>query len=269
VIPAPFQTGGPGLGAGVALVFVGVGLLAAFARRSGQRLLTMLGTESAAAGEVSPGMVELEGTVAPAGETFDASAGMKSTEAVVVQSRQSGGQSDRNDGVPGLGLPIPQQLAPDVLNDVSARPFYLEDDSGRVLVDAAKADVSLDADYSRSDDLTDHARVEAWLEPGDEVYVLGEAVPAGAYSERATSPGGLLRGLVGFLKADIRRTAEDAIDDDEVVVTRTPGTAEFVVSDTSGGRSLLRQALMTAFWTGAGLLAIGIGLYVSVGALGL
>lgn len=270
MIPLPFQTGGPGLGAGVALVFVGVGLLAVFARRSGQRLLTMLGTESVAAGEVAPGMVELEGTVASAGETFDASAGMESTEAVVIQSRQSGGQNDQNDGVPGLGLPIPQQLAPDVLNDVSARPFYLEDDSGRVLVDAANADVSLDADYTRSDDLTDHARVEAWLEPGDEAYVLGEAVPEAAYAERATSPGGRLRDVVQFLKADIRRTAEDAIDDDdEMVVTRTSRTAEFVVADTSGGRSLLRQGLMTAFWTGAGLLATGGGLYVFVDVLGL
>jgi hypothetical protein len=265
----PLQTGGPGLGTSVVLVLVGLGLLAVFARRSGQRLLTMLRTEAAAAGEVVPGMVELEGTVTPAGETFDASAGTKTAEAVVIQSRQSGGSNDQNEGIPGLGLPIPQQLAPAALNDVSARAFYLEDDSGRVLVDAANADVSLDSDYSRNDQLTDYARVEAWLEPGDDVYVLGEAVPAAAYSERATSPGGVLREVARFLKADIRRTAEDVVDEGELVVTRTPRTAEFLVSDTSDGRSLLRQGLMAAFWTGAGLLSLGAGLSFLAGALGL
>jgi hypothetical protein len=262
------QTSGPELGVSVALILVGVGVLAVFVRRSGQRLLTMLGTESNEASEVSPGMVELEGTVATAGDTFDANAGMKSTEAVVVQSRQSGGQHNQNE-VPGLGLPIPQQLTPDVLNDISARPFYLEDDTGRILVDAANADVSLESDYSRHDELTEHAEVEAWLEPGDEVYVLGEAVPAEAYLERATPTGGPLRGVVQFLKADIRRTAEDEADEGELVVTNTPQTAEFVVSDTSSGRSLLRQGLMTAFWIGAGLLALVSGLNFIVGALGL
>ena len=246
-------------------LLVGVGILAVFARRSGKQLLTMLGAESAAAGRVSPGTVELEGAVAPADGTFDVTAGAQSTEAVVTQSRQSGGQGDSA----GLPLPVPQQFAPNLLNDTSARPFYLEDDTGRVLVDAANADVSLDSDYSRSDTLSDHKRVEAWLEPGDEVYVIGEAVPAETYPERATPPGGLLRRLARFLKADIRHTAEDVVDEGEVLVTRTPRTSEFVVSDTSGGRSLLRQGLMAAFWTAAGLLAVGAGVYFFVGALGL
>jgi len=265
----PLQTSGPGLAVSVALILVGIAILAVFTRQSARRLLTMLGTEASEASEVAPGMVELEGTVGAAGETFDANAGMTSAEAVVIQSRQSGGQNNQGGGVPGVGLPIPQQLTPDVLNDVSARPFYLEDDSGRILVDAANADVSLESDYSRHDELTDHAEVEAWLEPGDEVYVLGEAVPAEAYPERATPAGGRLRRVVHFLKADIRRTAEDAVDEGELVVTHTPQASQFVVSDTTSGRSLLRQGLMTAFWTGAGLLAIGIGLNVFVAALGL
>jgi len=268
VLPVALQTGGPGLGVSIAFVLVGVGLLAVFSRRSVGRLLTMLGTEPVAAGEVSPGMVELEGTVTPAGETFDASAGMQRAEAVVIQTRQSGGQADEG-GLSEFVLPVPQQLAPGLLNDTSVRPFYLEDDTGRVLVDAAHADISLDSDYSRSDDLSDHRRVEAWLEPGDEVYVLGEAVPAEVYPERATPPDGLLRGLARFLQGDIRHTAEETADGEDVVVTRTPRASEFVVSDTSGGRSLLRQGLMAAFWTLSGLLAVGTGLYFFVGALGL
>ncbi|MEF8906748.1 MAG: hypothetical protein V5A13_02705 [Haloarculaceae archaeon] len=260
---APLQAGGPGLALSVALVLLGLGVLAVFARRALQRFLAMLATEPVGAGEVSPGMVELEGAVVPDGGTVDVHADTQPAEAVLARRRRR----SRSERVAGFTLPVLERLAPNALYDTSARPFYLEDDTGRVLVDAARADVSLGADHSRQDDRSDHAGVEAWLGPGDDVYVLGEVVPAAAYPDRASLPGGFLRWLRGD-ERDTGQTAEAPLREDELVVTRTPRTSEFVVSDTAGGYSLLRRGLVAAFWTVSGLVALGVGLYLFIIRLG-
>jgi hypothetical protein len=260
---APLQAGGPGLAPSVALVLLGLVVLAVFARRAVQRFLVMLAAEPAGAGEVSPGMVELEGTVVPDGGTFDVDGDTQPAEAVLARCRRR----NRSERAARFTLPLFERLAPDVLDDTSARPFYLEDDTGRVLVDAGRAEVSLDVDHSHQDDRPDHGRVEAWLGPGDDVYVLGEVVPAAAYPDRASLPGGFFGRLRGD-ERDTGRTADAPLREDELVVTRTPRTSEFVISDTAGGYSLLRRGLAAALWTVSGLAVLGVGLYLFIIRLG-
>jgi hypothetical protein len=263
----PLQTG-PGLAVSVAFVLVGVGVLAVFARRSVGRLFTMLRTETRSVAGVEPGLVEVEGEVVPAGETVTGRTfGNNTDEAVVTQYRRSGGPND--DGR-DFTLPVPQQFAPELLNEETAVPFYVEDDTGQVLVDPAYADVSLESDYSRSDELTDQTTVEAVLEPGEHVYVLGHAVPAEEYPQRATHRGGIVRSILRFLRGGGQRTAEEALDGEDLLITRTSSAAEFFISDTSERRGMLRLGLMATFWTLSGLIAVGGGVYFLVdGLLGL
>lgn len=202
----------------------------------------------------------LEGTVVDAGETTSSRTVSGSDEAVISQYRQSDGEG-RN-----FTLPVPQQFAPQVLNEHITLPFYVKDDTGRVLVDAARADVSLKSDVHRGDNSAQDTVVQAFLEPGDQVYVLGAAVPATDYPSAATDRGGL-RSIVRLVRGGDRVSADEVMaDDDGLVLTRTPD-AEFIVSDAAERRGLLRQGLMAGFWTLSGLFVIVGGLYSLVGNL--
>ena len=244
---------------GLVLVAAGVVLLAVFGRRSVARLLTMVRTETRPVAELEPGQVEIEGTVVSAGEVAADGGGSVLTgkdHPVIAESRQSDG--DGQNYLP----PIPQRFVPDLLTEQNCVPFYVEDDSGRVLVDPALADVSLDSDYSRNDTLTDHKQIEAALEPEETVTVLGQAIPAEEYDQRATRRSGLLRSIYRFVRPPLNTTADEVIDDDELVITRTSGSPLFFIADTSARWGALRQGLTVAFWVLAGLFSIGIGLYV-------
>jgi hypothetical protein len=255
----PLQSGGPGPLVSLAFIAVGTGVLVLFARGSVDRLTTMLRTETRPIADVEPGLVEIEGQVVSAGESVDSRTyGTGDGDLVVTQYRRSGGQGDDERD---FTLPVPQQFAPDVLNDESVVPFYVEDDTGRILIDPALAEISLDSDYSRSDSLSDRTEVEAVLEPGDTVYVLGEAVPASTYSERATPRGGIVRSVTRLFGGAGKTTADEVIDDDDLVITRASSSSTFLVSDTSELRGQFRQGLMVAFWTLSGLVAIGGGIY--------
>jgi hypothetical protein len=224
----------------------------------------MLRTEQRSVAAVEPGLVEIEGQVVPADETVSGRTFETGfSEAVVTQYRQSGGNTGDSEAR-NFTLPVPQQFAPEVLNEETTAPFYVEDDTGKILVDPAYADISLDSDHSEHDNLTDHAEVEAILEPGDTVYVLGEAVPADSYSQMATPRGGIVRSIVRLVRGGGDTTADEVIEDDDLVITRTASTAEFFISDTSERRGQLRMGLMAAFWTLSGLIAIGGGLYFLV-----
>lgn len=243
--------------ASLGLILLGVGVLAVLARRSLARLRRLVGTGTTPVGEVDAGPVRLEGEVVPADETVGTrlNAGLDA-EPVATQYRGTGLSGPRSRSA----LPIPQQFAPDVLNGVDAVPFYVADDSGRVLVDGGRAELSLAADAHRERGTADPDRsVEAALEPGDTVSVLGEAVPTDSYESASTARGGVFGAVASLLNDGDRMSAAGALDGEELVVTRT-ADRDLVVTDTSGGRSLLRQGVAAGFWTlvGLGLVAGGV-----------
>jgi hypothetical protein len=239
----------------VAFVAVGVGALVLLARPSLRRLFVMLRTPATPIGEIEPGRVEIEGTVVSAGETTRSRTSVGgSDEAVVTQWRQS------DDEGRDFTLPVPQQFAPEFLNEYVKLPFYVEDDTGRILVDAARAEVSLKSDVHRGDNNPNPTQVEAFLEPGDEVHVLGEAVRVDDYAERAVDPSGPIRSLTRLVRGSPGTYADEVVDEDELVLTRTRGV-DLAVSDAAGRRGLLRQALMAGFWTLSGLFVVVGGCY--------
>lgn len=266
VPPFVLQSSGPGPLVTLALVAAGVGVIVVFARNSVGRLLSMLATSSSSVAEVEPGRVEVEGEVVPAGESVESSyeRGVDPGDVVVAQFRKN-----RADGESGTGfnVPVPQQFAPSVLNGEVAVPFYVADDTGQVLVDPAHADVSIDSDYNRHYGANDETRVEGRLEAGDTVYVLGDAVPAASYEQEVTPKSGVGSAVRRFLGRVDWTTADEVIDDEDVVITRSSASSEFLVSDTSELRGQLRQGLMAGFWTLVGVLAVGSGLYLLVGGL--
>lgn len=239
------------------------------ARRSLRRLAAMLRTETRAVGEIEPGPVEIEGEVVSAGETVEGR--MTGDEGVVTEYRQTRDDPGDAGGGGGPPLPLPQQLVPTAVNR-GAVPFYVDDGSGRVLVDAASADVSLSADAKQHSAVRETRTVEARLEPGDDVYVLGTAVPAEEYApdDADDADGGVLRLLFGFLTGEHRRLPASAVMDDdgteELVVTRRDGSA-FLIADAAEWRGWIRQGLMAALWTTASVLLIAGGGYLVLGGI--
>lgn len=241
---------------GTGVILVGAWLLR-IPWRSARRLAAMVRTRTRPVGDVEPGRVEVQGKVVSAGETVEGS--LTSDEAVVTEYRRT------RSGEPGtastLSLPLPQQLTPNSLNRVAAAPFYLEDETGRVLVDAACADLRLNADAKTGSTARGTREVESRLEPGDDVYVLGTAVPAAAYSP--AKPGdGVLQTIIGFFLGGHERTPASAVmDDEELVITRRPGSP-FLISDGSEWRGWARQLVTAFLWTVASLVLFVIGGYL-------
>jgi|GEM_PF-3439746 len=267
------QTGAlePGaLVGGVLLVIAGL-WVGRFAVRSLGRLATMVGTETRAVEAVEPGTVEVEGTVASAGEAVTGE--LSDETAVIVEHRSQSEERDRH-GHDDSGtlprIPLPQQLTPNSLNRVSSVPFYVEDDTGRVLVDAARADTSLDAD-AKDRERTGHRReysVEGRLEPGDDVYVLGQAIPAEEYTP--PEPSGILHTLLSlFGLSPEKMPASTALDGEDVVITRDGENSEFVVSDTAEWRGWIRQTAMAILWAAITLALVAGGAYVLLTGAGI
>lgn len=80
--------------------------------------------------------------------------------------------------------------------------------------------------------------------------------------ETLSKRGGILHPILRYLRR-VRTDASDAIGpDDELVVTRTADTEQFVIADDSEWRNWLRHGLMAIFWTCSGLLGIVGGVYL-------
>ena len=236
---------------GVLLVLAGL-WVGRIAVRSLGRLVTMVGTETRAVEAVEPGTVEVEGTVAPAGGEVES--GLEDETAVIVEHRTQTEQrqqyaNEQSNSLPRI--PLPQQLTPNALNSVSAVPFYVEDDTGRVLVDGARADTSLDAD-AKDRERVGHQRREYSVE--------GQATPAEEYTPPKRD--GLLTKLLSlFGVSPTQVPASEAIDGEDLVITRDGENAEFLVSDTAEWRGWIRQVAMAVLWTVIALALVGAGGY--------
>jgi hypothetical protein len=228
------------------------------ARQSVAKLVAMVRTETQAVANIGPGLIEVEGEVVSAGESVEGR--MTGEEAVVTEYRRRQDEPGHDDTTPNI--PIPQQLVPTNMNR-GAVPFFVEDDTGRVLVDAANASLSLSSDARGHSSGRETREVEARLEPGDEVYVIGEAVPVEEYSPEEDS-GGVLRLLFGFFLGEHRRVPASAVMDevgeDKLVITQQ-GQSQFLIADTAEWRGWVRQGLMIFLWTVVSLLFIAGGGY--------
>lgn len=244
--------------AGVIAVLAGL-WTARIARQSVGKLVAMVRTETQAVADIGPGMVAVEGKVVSAGESVEGR--MTGQEAVVTEYRQSQDDPGHDDTTPNI--PIPQQLVPTNMNR-GAVPFFVEDDTGRVLVDAANASLSLSSDATQHSSGHETREVEARLEPEDDVYVIGEAVPVEEYSTEEDSGGGVLRLLLGLFFGEHRRVPASAVMDDvgeqQLVITQQ-GQSHFLIADTAEWRGWLRQSLMSLLWTVVSLLFIAVGGY--------
>lgn len=237
---------------------------ARIARQSVAQLMAMLRTETQAVADIEPGLVEVEGEVVSAGEAVEGK--MTGEEAVVTEYRRSQDEPGHEDTDPNI--PIPQQLVPTSLNR-GAVPFFLEDDTGRVLVDAANANVSLSSDAKNQSSARDMREVEARLEPGDKAYVIGEAVPVQEYSPKEDSDG-VFRLLLGFFTGEHRRVPASAVVDEageEKLVITQQGQSRFLIADTAEWRGWIRQGLMVLLWTVVSLLFIAGGVYLFLDGL--
>lgn len=246
---------------GVLLVVVAV-WTSRVAVRSTSRLVSMVRTSTTPIEAIDSGPVEIEGVVRSAGETL--SGGPE--EAVITEHRSQ--TRDRGDETDFSLPPLPQSLTPNALNKTASVPFYVEDDTGRVLVDPVKADVSLSTDEKDTQRRGPDRRkktVKARLEPGDEVYVFGQAIPSENYSPPEKS--GLLYRLFRLFGSDYEQVpASDVIEDEAILITRDGDDSNFIISDTSEWRGWIRQALMALLWIAVTVALVALGVnYISTG----
>jgi hypothetical protein len=255
----------PGVALGGVLTAVAGVAMLWLARRHVRRLAATVRVDERPVGEVTPGTVAVSGEVVPAGETVTGR--VDETEAVVTEYREHSSSKGGQGSGGSTSRPLALRLTPDVLTRTAAVPFYVDDGSGRVLVDAMHADLSLAAD-SREREVESGKRtteLEARLEPGDEVSVVGRAVPADRYDLPSR---GLLGTVVDLVSGSVEQSPASAVlDDEELVVTRD-GEGTFVVSDVGGWRGRARHALAALFWALFALGMIAFGGYLVADALG-
>jgi len=114
-------------------------------------------------------------------------------------------------------------------------PFYVDDESGPVLVDATTGTVSLYADKTDTSGSTEYE--EGILQEGDEVTVYGE----------------------------VQDTSRGQPDETDCVVTTGPEYGDVVVTDRAGKRLLAGQVAYALGWLGAGAILVVASIAVAVG----
>jgi hypothetical protein len=210
------------LGVLIAVLGGGLGLLKARSEWSLRREIK--GAEGVDAGSLKRGVVELGGTTAPAGETFTSP--LTGQECVAYEYEVEKLESRTGGSNEGSGRTWK------TVSDVErAAPFYIEDGTGRAMVDAPVADFELECAHEvdtedvstgatgkllatvtggntasdlpvteeRREEIRNagrrHRYVERLIQPGESVFVYGEAIPPG---DVPRSTGGLssLAGMV-------------------------------------------------------------------------
>lgn len=199
---------------GLALVVGGIAI-AYYGRRFQGEASRMEETETTPAGNVEPGEVEVKGTARPIEGAGTVEGHLSETEALVstvyIEER---GNKPVQDWEQTEGR---SKLYRTVYKDTAAVPFLVDDGTGEVLVDpATEGNIALEEDQQvvgrneeaptsvrrfverteaiDPDQVLDGGRrrrfSEGLLEPGEEVYVLGEAVdPPDRWGEYEVSGG--------------------------------------------------------------------------------
>lgn len=194
----------------IGLVVAGFALIAV-AVESVQRVRLVLAADERSTGTVTDGVVSVSGTVvAPSDRRLTAECQQRDCLAYeYARTQGSAGQEE------GTSTRITQRVL----------PFYLDDGSGPVLVDATTGTLSLR--------LVDrgHKKREGVVCEGDRVTVYGEVAEQGP----AETPDGT---------------------DPERVVTTGPRYNDALVTNRSGRRVVLRQGGYALGWVGVGLVGV-------------
>ena len=281
-----------GLGSVVGFVaFVGLGIGGLYlASRGYEKYRLMTGVVPTEIAALEPGLAEVTGTVVSAGETLRSP--IDDTECVAYShSRET--YSDDGSTAGWLWRRLVewgrQFVEVNYATETVSVPFYVEDATGRVFVDGMKADFALkkdgsrtrgDGPYSRNSDVQYTHRREHVLEPGDSVYVFGEAFDG--MPELEPADGLLAEGLrtvtdaIPISSDDKRNLAEafrDAMPDlpepldGEFVITDGESIRELLVSDSSERASQRRQFLRVVMFAGGGVFLFFVAILTVVGTL--
>lgn len=219
------------------------------------RLALLFRASEVPAGQVSSGIVEVSGTARPVGEGSLVSPGRAEREGEYLVYKHV----ERVDTDPGHDdeeLPFLDKEAGD--RDVAAAPLYVEDDTGRVLVDTNNADVRLDWD----DTSRGSRRTTKWaaLEPGDPVTVYGTAMPP---DQR--QPPGVVDSMSDLGDAMQGRDFEATAAGEDVVVSKGRRLPYLILSDRSGLGLLGRQLV---YFLVAGLVTVALLVAALLGIIG-
>lgn len=126
-----------------------------------------------------------------------------------------------------------------------ALPFCVEDDTGRVLVDATTGTLSLQTDAETKSGST--TRTEELIREGDQVTVYGEVVNG--------APGSVLDGPTGV----------DLGVNENRLVTAGPAYGDAVVTNTGAKRLLASQLLYALGWAAVGGLLVAVSVVMAAG----
>lgn len=220
------------------------------------RLALLLRASETPAGQVSSGAVEVSGTARPAQEAGLVSPDRAEREGEYLAYKRV----ERVDTDPGHDdeeLPFMDKDAGD--QDVAAAPLYVEDDTGRVLVDTNNADVRLDWD----DTSRGGRRTTKWsaLEPGDPVTVYGTAMPP-----NRRQPPGVIDSVSDLSDTMQGRDFEALAAGEDVVVSKGRRLPYLILSDRSGLGLLGRQL---AYFLVAGLVTVALLVAALLGVVGM
>lgn len=235
----------------LSLVGLGVGGLY-FALRGYDQYRLMADIVPTEIGNLEPGIAEVTGTVASAGETIRSP--VADAECVAYSHTRREQSNDPDDTE--VGRVLERLIGGKRTTRNKSVPFYVEDGSGRVLVDGAKADLALKKDESQTHEIssdqrvTDHERV---LVEGDSVYVFGEVMEEPPKSDNA---GGAFMDTVRARLEEAGEAVPLPLSRGEFVVSKGESAHRLFVSDGSERTGKRRQFLRVGMYGGGGALLL-------------
>lgn len=213
------------------------------------RVDMLVAASETAAGAVDSGVVKVSGTARPADPDDGVTPRVGEYDGEYLAYRyKENVDRDPNDEEPLGGAAGTDEAA--------AVPFYVEDDTGSVLVDANDADVMLD--WDEKDRGARRNTYWAALEAGDPIHVYGTAMAPGQW-EPQTAAGAVSDLVDAGRRADVETYAAD----EDVIVARSEENPYLVVSDRSGLELMGRQVL----WLGVAAGATAVLVVVAVASM--
>jgi hypothetical protein len=234
------------------VAFALVPLLAWFGHRQWERVRLLVEASEVDTGSVNSGLVKLTGTAAAAVEDDRVTSKMTDTECLAYRYKK------RIDRDPGDNDALDGSVSRQTTE--RAVPFYVEDDTGEVLVDTNNADIELSWDEKSRGTRRDV--FEAHLQEGDQVKVYGTAM---APSQR--EPPGVMDAVSDTYDTMAGRDFEAYANGEDVIVSKDGDDPYLIVSDRPGWRLLARHILVLLAIAALTVVALAVGILQAVGIL--